>query len=382
MASNGSESPDETFFNDLSQQAQETNSTNGQDTQQEGPNKVKRIACVLCRKRKLRCDGARPTCSTCKRLSHDCAYDEVRKKSGPKRGYVKLLEQRLQQVETLLKTQDTADSSKEAPRQDSASAYVANTINQALSNSRDGLNATNNFQAGTNASRTAGASPFQNAGTTGNDAETEPSWEMIGLGLEEPLPPQEIMDDLYQIYFSKLHLSMPIIHRPRFMAALNLAPHMRPPVCLRYIIWTLAASITDKYDALHEHFYQRARKYAQADEMKGHGESTITLAHCQTWVLVATYEFRQMYFPRAWLSAGRGARLAQMMQLHRLDGVGLDVKQCLAPPKDWTEREERRRTFWLTFCIDRYASIGTGWPMTYDEKDVRMDNSLFCLCRC
>ncbi|KAB2101599.1 hypothetical protein AG0111_0g10293 [Alternaria gaisen] len=370
MASNGSESPDETFFNDLSQQAQETNSTNGQDTQQEGPNKVKRIACVLCRKRKLRCDGARPTCSTCKRLSHDCAYDEVRKKSGPKRGYVKLLEQRLQQVETLLKTQDTADSSKEAPRQDSASAYVANTINQALSNSRDGLNATNNFQAGTNASRTAGASPFQNAGTTGNDAETEPSWEMIGLGLEEPLPPQEIMDDLYQIYFSKLHLSMPIIHRPRFMAALNLAPHMRPPVCLRYIIWTLAASITDKYDALHEHFYQRARKYAQADEMKGHGESTITLAHCQTWVLVTTYEFRQMYFPRAWLSAGRGARLAQMMQLHRLDGVGLDVKQCLAPPKDWTEREERRRTFWLTFCIDRYASIGTGWPMTYDEKDI------------
>ncbi len=59
------------------------------------------------------------------------------------------------------------------------------------------------------------------------------------------------------------------------------------------------------------------------------------------------------------------------MQLHRLDGVGLDVKQCLSPPKDWTEREERRRTFWMTFCIDRYASIGTGWPMTYDEKDVR-----------
>jgi hypothetical protein len=33
--------------------------------------------------------------TACKRLSHDCAYDEVRKKSGPKRGYVKLLEARL-----------------------------------------------------------------------------------------------------------------------------------------------------------------------------------------------------------------------------------------------------------------------------------------------
>lgn len=95
MSHNGSESPDEGFFNDLSQQPQDSNNANEQDTQQENPSKAKRIACVLCRKRKLRCDGARPTCSTCKRLSHDCAYDEVRKKSGPKRGYVKLLEQRL-----------------------------------------------------------------------------------------------------------------------------------------------------------------------------------------------------------------------------------------------------------------------------------------------
>ncbi|KAI4924582.1 hypothetical protein J4E85_007698 [Alternaria conjuncta] len=369
MASNGSESPDESFFNDLSQQAQDPNATNIQETQQDGSSKVKRIACVLCRKRKLRCDGTRPTCSTCKRLNHDCAYDEVRKKSGPKRGYVKLLEQRLQQVETLLKTQDTTDSSKDAPRQDAASAYVANTVNQSLPNSGDVPNTTGNTQAA-GRSGINGASPFQTIGIPGNDAGQETSWEMIGLGLEEPLPPQEIMDDLYQIYFSKIHLTLPVIHRPRFMAALNLSPQARPPVCLRYIMWTLAASITDKYEALQEHFYQRARKYAQMDEMRGHGESTITLAHCQTWVLMATYEFRQMYFPRAWMSSGRGSRLAQMMQLHRLDGVGLDVKQCLAPPKDWTEREERRRTFWLTFCIDRYASIGTGWPMTYDEKDI------------
>lgn len=174
----------------------------------------------------------------------------------------------------------------------------------------------------------------------------------------------------YQIYFTKIHPSIPFIHRPRFMAALNLAPHMRPPVCLRYSMWTLAASVTDKYEGLQEHFYHRARKYAQLDEMRGHGESTITLAHCQAWGLMCTYEFKNMYFPRAWLSAGRSVRLAQMMQLHRLDGAGLDVKQCLPPPKDWTEREERRRTFWMCFAMDRYASIGTGWPMIIDERDV------------
>lgn len=57
--------------------------------------KPKRLACMICRKRKLRCDGNRPRCSTCTRLGHDCAYDEVRRKSGPKRGYVKALEERL-----------------------------------------------------------------------------------------------------------------------------------------------------------------------------------------------------------------------------------------------------------------------------------------------
>jgi hypothetical protein len=105
MPQDASDSANDDYFNDLSQQpGQEQNSgpqpngrTNSNDGQKDGDaaSKIKRIACVLCRKRKLRCDGARPTCGTCKRLTHECAYDEVRKKSGPKRGYVKLLEARL-----------------------------------------------------------------------------------------------------------------------------------------------------------------------------------------------------------------------------------------------------------------------------------------------
>lgn len=98
MPSPDSESPDEGFFNNSAQQAPDATNADGQEQRNDGPAKVKRIACVLCRKRKLRCDGARPECSTCKRLSHECVYDEVRKKSGPKRGYVKLLEQRLREV--------------------------------------------------------------------------------------------------------------------------------------------------------------------------------------------------------------------------------------------------------------------------------------------
>ena len=48
------------------------------------------------------------------------------------------------------------------------------------------------------------------------------TWEMIGLGLEEPLPAQETIDELHQIYFEKVHPSIPMIHKYRYLAAMNL----------------------------------------------------------------------------------------------------------------------------------------------------------------
>lgn len=110
--------------------------------------------------------------------------------------------------------------------------------------------------------------------------------------------------------------------------------------------------------------------------MKGVGESFITVGHTQCWVLIASYEFKSMYFPRAWMSVGKAARLALMLGLNRLDGAGLAVKQCLLPPRDWTDKEERRRTFWMAYCVDRYASIGTGWAMNIDERDVSIKDTL------
>ncbi|KAK1019046.1 hypothetical protein LTR54_000859 [Friedmanniomyces endolithicus] len=374
MANSQDESPAEDYFNDMSQPAPADDERRGsQDDNGQVP-KPKRIACVLCRKRKLKCDGIRPSCATCTRLQHDCSYDEARRKSGPKRGYVKALEARLAQVETMLKTQDeppAGTARKERGSGTSRDAYGNVAVRRDESNLLTPVERVPSYPDGQ--ASTQYPQSMLNASANGNStapAEEAFQWEMIGLGLDEPLPKQDVINDLNQIYFDKIHPSLPMIHRPRYYAAMNLAPHVRPPVCLRYAMWCNAAAVTDRYEALQEHFYFRARKYLQQDEMKGHGESMISTAHCQAWVLVATYEFKSMYFPRAWMSSGRGSRMAQMMGLHRLDGAGLDVKQCLPPPKDWTDREERRRTFWMSFCTDRYSSIGTGWPMSIEERDI------------
>ncbi|PSK37511.1 hypothetical protein B9Z65_2253 [Elsinoe australis] len=339
------------YFNDMSQQP--NSRQNDSATADEVP-KAKRIACVLCRKRKLKCDGTKPSCGTCKRLSHDCSYDEVRKKSGPKRGYVRQLEARLAQVETLLKGGDAPAQSPQ-PRSD------RRTSSQNSPDQLGDINLSESFPT-SYASRQAGSTMTPNAPLQN---------ELMGLDLEEPLPTQDIIDDLNRIYFEKVHPVAPMIHPSRYYAAMTLDPHQRPPICLRYAMWASAASVVDKYDDLQDHFYRRARKYIERDEMRGHGETIVSVQHVQTWYILSMLEFKMTYFPRAWMSTGRAARLAVMMGLHRLDFAGLEVKQCLPPPKDWTDKEERRRTFWLCFTADRFASIGTGWPMTIDEADIR-----------
>lgn len=113
QSSSQSRSPNDDYFNDLAQQPPAPN---------EQQPKSKRMACVLCRKRKLKCDGAKPACATCVRLSHDCAYDEVRKKSGPKRGYVKALEARLGKHKPLRDELDSLDH--KAPEARTADRFV------------------------------------------------------------------------------------------------------------------------------------------------------------------------------------------------------------------------------------------------------------------
>ncbi|KAL4814869.1 fungal-specific transcription factor domain-containing protein [Aspergillus spinulosporus] len=323
----------------------------------------KRIACAVCRRRKLRCDGRKPSCGTCSRLGHECTYDEARKKSGPKRGYVKQLEARLAQVETLLKTQEPDNVTVPQPKEHvfpvglskeppGAEMHVMGSMNNSLS--PEGPTAT-------------GPMPFT---PERMDAANTFAWDMVSLGLEEPFPAWEVIDELNLIYFDKIHPFLPIIHRPRYMAAMDFAPNSRPPACLQYIVWAHAAAVCEKYSNLHALFYQRARKYAELDQMKGLGEGVLTLMHCQAWLLIGGYEYKMMFFPRAWLSAGLASRLAVMLGLHRLDGEGLEVKQCLPLPRDWTEKEERRRVFWMAFNVDRYASVGTGWPTCIDERDI------------
>lgn len=60
----------------------------------------------------------------------------------------------------------------------------------------------------------------------------------------------------------------PVVHPGRYLQSFYAGPLMKPPMCLQYAIWALAANGNEKYDQYHEVFYRRARQYGDSDEMK------------------------------------------------------------------------------------------------------------------
>jgi hypothetical protein len=42
----------------------------------------------------------------------------------------------------------------------------------------------------------------------------------------------------------------------------------------------------------------------------------------------------------------------------------------LPPPRDTTEAETRRNTFWLAYAFERLSGCGNGWTTTLDDVDV------------
>ncbi|KAL1867749.1 hypothetical protein VTK73DRAFT_4011 [Phialemonium thermophilum] len=357
------------------------------------------LACVSCRSRKLKCDRRKPACTRCAKVKSECVYPESRRKPALKRRNVKELEERLAKVEGLLNEArnagrasgsgssgdaDGLDAQGVSPDDDMADtgamffgsgfdfdeSFVSNLLNgdmPPVPPARPGASHGPAFEAAPE-------------GRQGPQFDPLSPGELVGLGQFEALPPFEMIEELHEAYFQRQQHFIPIIHKARYLKAFYSPPHMRPPMCLQYAIWTMATAGHEKYAAYQDVFYRRTRRYLEEDELKGYGEQFMSISHVQAWALTATIEARCMYFTRAGMSSARCVRLIHMMGLHRLDDQSETERPMLPtipPAQSWVEQEERRRCLWGAFCIDSHASISTGWPnlVDIDEVTTRLPSS-------
>ncbi|KAK8113673.1 hypothetical protein PG999_005742 [Apiospora kogelbergensis] len=279
------------------------------------------LACVTCRARKLKCNRVKPACSRCVRVRGECVYPESRRKPAFKRRNVKELEARLgrrthpraqpsplkQGVETLLKEVGSDKASAPGKEMLDEPTVEFDFAEVAQSQSEDvffqGMDYTvpSASVPGDAANMYSFSFSTDAPGEFGNNTSDFFGGELLGLGISEPTPPLRGYG------------------RARYLQEFYSPPHMKPPMCLQYAIWSIAALENEKYRASSEVFYQRARQYAEADEMKGQGEHFLTVRHAQAWACIAVCEAKTMLFTRAAMSAARAVRLAEMMGLQRLD---------------------------------------------------------------
>jgi hypothetical protein len=144
-------------------------------------------------------------------------------------------------------------------------------------------------------------------------------------------------------------------------------------MCLQYAMWTLAASLSPLLQYLRDSLYECTRTLLEALESKDNQTEFADIEHVQARVLLLIYDFMRFNHQRGWISAGRCFRLLQLMRLYELDSPENVAKRNNAiEPESWVRTEEKRRTFWMAYSLDRFISLRNDWPLTLSEQVVSL----------
>ncbi|PYI21535.1 hypothetical protein BO99DRAFT_380051 [Aspergillus violaceofuscus CBS 115571] len=338
-------------------------------------------ACEECRRRKLRCDRRQPQCGMCQASGVECLVITARSPRGPKRGYLKVLQARVATLENILlqhQGQSTVTPPEAQPPEtqlldeqvDLSAWEIPMLENQIVEDSYSGLTAESlpGSLLGDVPTPVPSISPPRQLSSVGD--------EMSIPGLD-PLPVprsasedvsevhiSELMQaDLDQLYFDRVQSFMPIQHQRRYFDWRRLPFQTEAQSCLQHATWALAASISVHYQSIGSSLYQNARRKLEALDSHPAAMPSIELEQVQGWLLLAVYELMDVDLRRSWISAGRAFRLIQLEWLNGLDSTDLTCGQ-----REWIESEQKRRTFWMAYCLDRFVSMRTGSPLTFSER--------------
>jgi len=130
-------------------------------------------------------------------------------------------------------------------------------------------------------------------------------------------------------------------------------------------MWALAMALSSQFESMRDLLYHEAKHMLETLDRNEDDMGTVSLELIQAWLLIAYYEFARNNFRRGWVSAGRAFRLIQFARLHEIDNSGYTIHG-----DDPVATEERRRTFWVAYCLDRFIGMKHQWPLTLLEETV------------
>jgi hypothetical protein len=327
------------------------------------------LACIACRRKKIRCSGEKPACKHCLRSRIPCVYKITTRKAAPRTDYMAMLDKRLKRMEDRVIRLIPKESQPAVPRAVVKPNFPAPPI-KATGKKRAASEA---FGADGDLEKWAKsrhASKSGESGLPGKDKDLEER----GLLIEgaDSLPSKEIQQHLAEVYFDFVYgQSYPLLHKPSFLrrlAAGNVAPVLVLAVC------AVSARFSNHPEVRTEPAFLRGEDWARAAReiaLKRYDTPNITILI--VYLLLGLHEFGTCHGGRSWMLAGMAQRMAFALLLHKdLDHHGWGRDKSEQSQLSPTDREIRRRTMWSCFLMDRFNSSGTDRPMQMSEDFVNI----------
>ncbi|KFY11679.1 hypothetical protein V492_04324, partial [Pseudogymnoascus sp. VKM F-4246] len=325
------------------------------------------LACIACRRKKIRCSGEKPACKHCLRSRIPCVYKVTTRKAAPRTDYMAMLDKRLKRMEERIIKVIPKDENEPAPvvRAQVKPAIPGTTqAKPASAKKRPAEEAFGSeLQAWATSAKGTGSEVVP-ASLAAHEAEET---KLLVEGADA-LPSKEIQEHLAEVFFDNLYgQAYHVLHKPSYMRKLK--SDTLPPVLILAVCAVSARFSTHPKINSQPAFLRGESWAAEARNivLKRYEWPNITILTCL--LLLGLHEFGTCYGGRSWALGGMAIRMAYALQLHR----DLEYDPCKPTSRvrlSFIDREIRRRTMWACFLMDRFNSSGTDRPMFIKEETI------------
>ncbi|KAJ4483821.1 putative fungal-specific transcription factor [Lentinula aciculospora] len=354
-------------------------------------------SCDYCRRKKLvgadLCDSggmAGQRCSNCVNAGAECTHAELTKNLGSAKGYVSGLERRLGKMETLLQkllpgvdiTQELEngfdyphDEVEELPRNDASLSIRLDNLKLDPSRKRFFGRSSGLYLVETalhHKQHHVGESYF-NAPGVGNQRR-EAIWEPEDVHYN--FPPDDLLSSLVQLYFDKVNIVLPLLHRPTFENTIAEGVHKTDPFFggTVLLVCAIGAGYSDDSRVFSEgptvpssagwHYYAQVPVVRTALQLS----AKPSLHEIQCYALSVMYIKATTASQCTWVLIGFGLRLAQDVGAHRTRNF----------PRPTIIDELWKRAFFLLLTHERSIGSFAGRPSTIHEEEYDVDYPVDC----
>lgn len=335
------------------------------------------LACIACRRKKIKCSGEKPACKHCLKARIPCVYKVTTRKAAPRTDYMAMLDKRLKRMEDrvikIIPKEELPDTSQRS----SVRPPIPGTTTkpgEKLDAKRAAEDAFEGELQEWSKGRT-GVMPLDGAARVKTQKESENKLFTEG---SDALPPQQIQEHLAEVFFDCVYgQAYLLLHKPSFMRKLK-AGNV-PPVLILSICAISARFSTHPRISTEPAFLRGEQWATPAREIveKRHFEPNLTILTCM--VILGLHYFGTCEGGLSWSFGGQAMRMGYALQLHKeLDqdpmslaraerAVASGKPAARKPQLSFTDREIRRRTMWACYLMDSFNSSGTERPSFLNE---------------